>query len=372
MKIAIIRQRYSPHGGAEKFISRALAALSSDEVQVSLIARDWEAVERIDFHRCDPFYIGRIWRDWGFAKHACQALTSLEIDLVQSHERIGCCDIYRAGDGVHREWLKQRSRVLSRPKKLAQTLSPYHHYLKSAEKKLFEGTRLRAVICNSKMVKKEIQHYFQISNEKLHVIYSGVDVKRYHPELKHYRSEFRSLHHIPQDATLYAFVGSGFFRKGLEQVLKAMACLDQRCYLIIAGYDKQQKYYEKLANRLGLEKRTLFLGSVKDVKPCYGAADVFVLPTLYDPFPNAVLEAFATGLPVITSEKSGAAEVIEQGHNGYVCDALDVTSLTHYMCSLQDRKLAYNMGEQARRTAEKFEMNHMVNKLTQLYQRLEQ
>ncbi len=372
MKIAIVRQRFSPHGGAEKFVSRALAALSVEQVQVSLIARDWEAVDKIDFYPCDPFYLGRLWRDWGFAKHTCRELESLKIDLVQSHERLVCCDIYRAGDGVHREWLLQKSQVLSPLQKLAQVLSPYHNYLQWTEKRMFEGSQLQAVICNSNMVKKEIQQYFQIADDKLHVIYSGVDTQQYHPDLKQYRHEFRNLYHIPQDATLYAFIGSGFLRKGLKPILQAMARLDQNSHLIVAGYDKQQARYRALADSLGIGARIRFLGSVEDVKPCYGAADVFVLPTLYDPFPNAVLEAFAAGLPVITSKKSGAAEVIKQGENGYVCDALDVSALTQHMQSLHDRKHAASMGIQARRTAENFEMDYMVHKLTELYQNLNQ
>ena len=68
--------------------------------------------------RCEPFYIGRVWRDWGFARSVCAALKTHAYDLVQSHERVACCDVYRAGDGVHRQWLAYRARAagpLARP-----------------------------------------------------------------------------------------------------------------------------------------------------------------------------------------------------------------------------------------------------------------
>ena len=372
MKIAIVRQRYSPHGGAEKFVSRALSALCTDQLAVSLLARKWESVGGVDFVPCDPFYLGRIWRDWSFARRVCHTVAEMDVDLVQSHERIECCDLYRAGDGVHMEWLKQKSRALRGLEKSFHAISPYHHYVKRAEKKMFESPSLRAVICNSEMVKKEISQYFQIAEEKLHVIYSGVDKQQFSPDLKKYRKNLRTELDIPQSATLFAFVGSGFFRKGLQQVLQAMVALDKNNFLVVAGYDKKLSQYQAMAKRLGIADRIRFLGSVNDVKPCYGAADAFILPTLYDPFPNAVLEAFAVGLPVITSEKSGAAEVIRQGENGYVCDALDIKSLSLFMHKLNDVHHRAEMGKQARETADQFDMNQMVQRLTELYQQLNQ
>jgi UDP-glucose:(heptosyl)LPS alpha-1,3-glucosyltransferase len=61
--------------------------------------------------------------------------------------------------------------------------------------------------------------------------------------------------------------------------------------------------------------------------PFYQMADGLLLPTLYDPFPNVILEAMACGLPVITTTGCGGAEFIVQGSNGYVCDALDIPAL---------------------------------------------
>jgi len=161
VKIAIIRQRYNPYGGAERFVSRALAALSQQRaVTLHLIARKWEPIDGIQFHACNPFYLGRLTRDLGFALSACNIAQKLDVDLVQSHERLCCCDIYRAGDGVHREWLRQRSRRLNGLTRWLLQTNPYHLYIKFAERKMFESRRLRAVICNSEMVKSEILGHF--------------------------------------------------------------------------------------------------------------------------------------------------------------------------------------------------------------------
>ena len=92
----------------------------------------------------------------------------------------------------------------------------------------------------------------------------------------------------------------------------------------------------------------LLLGPQDETKPFYGAADAFVLPTLYDPCPNAALEAMACGLPVITSTKCGAAELVLEHDAGFVCPARDIEALAGHMNALIDPELRGAMGARAR------------------------
>ena len=367
LKLALIRQRYAHDGGAERFVSRALEALRSRDVRLTLITREWRGGEGFEVITCNPFYIGRLWRDWSFARAVCRRLEKESFDLVQSHERISCCDVYRAGDGVHREWLRQRARTQGALGRLATALNPYHYYVKAAEKRLFGSARLKAVICNSKMIKDEIRNYFGIAEEKLHVIYSGVDTRVFHPDLKRHRAAVRAQYVVPEDATLFLFVGSGFARKGVSTLLEAMARLSAGTYLLVVGHDKNLENYRARAQRLGLGSRVRFAGRQGDVKPFYGAADGLVLPTLYDPFPNVALEAMASGVPVITSSKCGAAELIRDGENGFVCDALDSIALSERMRLLTDREKAERIGKAARDTVAGLHLETMSDKLLELY-----
>src|SRR5262245_51830446 len=148
MRVAVVRQRYSPQGGAERFIERALAALAGRGVAVTVLAREWTG-DPGNVVRCDPFYVGRVWRDWSFALAVCREVTRQSFDVVQSHERIACCDIYRAGDGVHAQWLHNRAAALGALARVGLALNPYRRYVLAAERRLFASPRLRAVICNS-------------------------------------------------------------------------------------------------------------------------------------------------------------------------------------------------------------------------------
>lgn len=375
MKIAVVRQRYNPYGGAERFVERALGALVQEGAEVTLITRSWEGAEIREGYTqliCNPKASGRVARDRSFARCAQEAMASGGYDITQSHERIPGCMIFRAGDGVHAAWLDHLRRVRGPLGRFGLTINPYHRYILAAEREMFAHPDLRAIICNSRMVRDEIVRYYGVPEEKLHVIYNGVDLDAFHPGLAgEHRQVVRREHGIAEETPLFLFVGNGFERKGVPQLLRAFATMRNKdARLAIVGGDKKMTTMQKLAGRLGLGERVLFAGPQKNVKPWYGAADAFVLPTLYDPFPNAALEAMACGLPVLTSSTCGAAELIETGLDGYVCDALDVATMTARL-----DQLANAQPRAADRTANSkridgFSLEKMAGRLAALYHSL--
>ncbi|HZV53748.1 MAG TPA: glycosyltransferase family 4 protein [Rhodocyclaceae bacterium] len=336
MKLALVRQQYTPFGGAERFVERALAALRAQGTDVTIIARNWHDEAGHGFLRCNPFFLGRTWRDAGFAHCVQRIIGSGRFDLVQSHERIPGCHVYRAGDGVHATWLELRAKARGGMTKLATALLPWHRYTQTAETALFRHPDLRAVICNSRMVRDDIADRFGVATEKLHVIYNGVDLDDFHPRLREvHRGEVRQMLGISDSSPVILFVGSGFERKGIPTLLHALARMKHRdALLLIVGRDRKEKDMRLLANKLGVADRVHFLGGRKDVRPFYGAADCFALPTIYDPMPNAALEALACGLPVVTSSTCGAAELLQPGENGFVCEAMDRERLAEHLDTL--------------------------------------
>ncbi|MBL4885253.1 MAG: glycosyltransferase family 4 protein [Planctomycetaceae bacterium] len=367
-RVAMIRQKFRFDGGGERIVSRMKSILEKQGHEVSLITRKWqESSDSVIC--CDPPKYTRVLRESLFAKQALQAAAYHKFDLVQSHERIPGCSVFRAGDGVHASWLEQRSRTLNWFSRQSIAISSYHRYVLQAEKELFEHPRLRAVICNSRMVQQEISDRFSIDPTKLKLIYNGVDTDLFHPDLKKHRSVIRQQLNIPESAPLFLFVGSGFERKGVHRLLRAIQKVPD-AYAVVVGRDKSMKRTNRLARDLGIADRVRLVGAQNEVGPYYGAADAFVLPTLYDPFPNSVMEAMASGLAVITSTKCGGAELIQNGENGFVCDALDLAGLVEAMQQLSSKQSAEQMGLNARNTIEPYTLKAMNDQLIALYHEL--
>lgn len=377
VKLALVRQRYNPFGGAERFVERALDALSEQGADITLITRSWQGAPKAGFRQiiCDPptnWLAGRAGRDKTFSSCVQKTMATGNFDLVQSHERVPGCSIFRAGDGVHAAWLAHRERFLPRWRRLAQNFSSYHRYVLAAEEAMFAHSALRAVICNSHMVADEIAQYYGVDRSKLHVIYNGVDTDDFHPRLAAlHRATVRKSLDISDTTPLLLYVGSGYERKGVPQLLRAfVGAARSGAHLVVVGADRQLNATRRLAERLGISDNTHFLGPVKDVRPYYGVADAFVLPTLYDPCPNAALEAMACGLPILSGVACGAREWVVQGANGLVVDPLSSSDLSLALDELIVLAMEPRAHVLARQSVEGLHLAAMSSRLLELYRSL--
>lgn len=369
-RLAIVRQKYRPDGGAERFVSRALMALGNQNLELNVITREWQGERQDDWHIhiCNPAKWGRISRERGFANAARALWQEQQFDIVQSHERIAGCDIYRAGDGVHQRWLQQRSRILPHWRAKMLMHDRYHRYVMRAEREMYQSPELKAVICNAEMIKREIVEDFAVDAKKIHVIYNSIDSSRFIPAESAQRAALRQQYGLPAGATVFCFVGSGFERKGLAAAIESIA--GTPAYLIVIGQDKAEKRYQALAQSLGCKEQIRFMGMQKETLPFYQLSDGLLLPTLYDPFPNVILEAMACGLPVITSDSCGGAEFIEQGSNGFFCDALDIGRLREAVMAIPSLEKSNDMGMKARDKVKDSTPGKLSSQLISLYQNI--
>lgn len=367
--LGFVRQRYTPFGGAERFLERAMDALAERGVQLRMYTRSWPQARagRIEPVICNPYYFGGVWRDAGFARAVRRALARDRPDLVQTHERIAGCDIFRAGDGVHRVWLAQRLSAGGAAERLAIEANPHHRYLLGAEAKVFADPSLKAVICISRMVKGDIREHFPFPEEKLHVIYNAVDPREFNPGVREHRAATRAQLGIANKDVVFLLVGSGYARKGVPVALRSLARLPARARLVVVGRDKNPARYEALARRAGVRDRVIFAGPQQDPRPFLGAADAFVLPTLYDPLSNAVLEALACGLPVVTSRRCGAGELVVEHDAGWVCDTNDNAELAAHMERLLDDNARADVAARAVGAVAALTPDAMTSRLLSLY-----
>ncbi len=322
MRVGLVRRGYSPSGGAERYLKRLGKALVDEEHQAVLFSSpEWPAAEW-SFGDLIPI-VGR--SPLAFANKLERINPMNHCDVLYSLERVHRCDIYRAGDGVHKSWLQRRKRFEAPWRAYSRSLNRKHDELLSLERGLMADQQAGTIIVNSDMVRNEIVQHYGYPIERIRTVYNGVPMhsfQRSPAAAKRVREEFL----LTDKDLLVLFAGSGWSRKGLKFAIKAVSNFSrqQRTILLVAGRGKSWRYASRVAH---------FMGEVTNMTPLLEAADVFMLPTTYDPFSNACLEAMAYGLPVITTRANGFHEIIEHKVDGWVVD--DATQIDALVAGLE-------------------------------------
>ena len=305
LNIGLVRRGFSSGGGAEAYLKRLAAGIAGAGHRVSLFsASEWPAEE---------WRFGQIERvkaagPIAFADEI-EKVARDKCDLLFSMERIWRCDLYRAGDGVHRAWLNRRDQLGGPFQKLGRLFNRKHSAALALEKSLFADRGARRVIANSAMVKNEIVDFYGYPADEIHVVYNGVPLEMFRGDEQ--RDRIRADLALEKDDIAVLFAGSGWERKGLRFAIDAVETLGGKLKLLVAGRGESGKFPAS---------RARFLGVAGDMPSLYRAADIFLLPTIYDPFSNACLEALAAGLPVITTKANGFSEIMESGRHGTVVE----------------------------------------------------
>ena len=306
-----MRRGFSATGGAEAYLKRLARGITDAGHGAHLFttsawpAKEWPAGEITLLRGESPLR---------FADELERTRAASGCDLVMSLERIWSCDVYRAGDGVHRAWLDRRAKIGGWRRRVAHALSRKHLATLRLEQALFGRRAAGRVIANSHMVKTEIVATYRYPAEHIDVVQNGVPVELFRSSPDE-RAAARADLGLAADELAVLFVGSGWERKGLRFAIEAVeAAAEGKMRLLVAGRGNDALYKSPVAQ---------FLGSVSALPPVYAAADVFLLPTIYDPFSNASLEALASGLPVVTTRANGFAEIMRDGVDGSVVERPD-------------------------------------------------
>jgi UDP-glucose:(heptosyl)LPS alpha-1,3-glucosyltransferase len=316
LKIAFVRRGYSPTGGAEAYLKRLARGVIEAGHHVQLIATNewpqnqWPYGSLVRLHALSVM---------GFANELDQVRQQLDCDVLFSLERVWSCDVYRAGDGVHRAWLERRGRFDLPLKQFLRALNRKHRDLLQLEESLFAKRKAARIIVASQMVKNEVVDLYGYPADNVDIVRNGVplDTFRFDPAL---REKARDELKLKPDRIALLFAGSGWQRKGLVFAIQAMAlCKSREMRMLVAGRGNARPY-KTTRVRFWREEPVQFLGEVADLTPLYAAADILILPTIYDPFSNACLEALACGLPVITTRANGFGEIIEDSIHGSIVD----------------------------------------------------
>jgi UDP-glucose:(heptosyl)LPS alpha-1,3-glucosyltransferase len=278
-----------------------------------LLTEDWDcAPEGVHVHRVEKCGI-RANRTAFFADEVERKLSGLKLDCVLSLERTRRQTVFRAGDGVYGAWLEERKRHATWWRRPFTGRGRFDSEVIRCEDEAYCSTNTGSIIVNSEMVRRDILRFYKFPPERIHLIRNGVDS---HRMASVDREEARDYFGISAREFVICFVGSGWERKGLRYVMQAVKRVSRgrNVRLLVAGKGRRPIF---------AEKNVTFLGPVERIEMVYGASDLLVTLPIYEPSANVVSEALCAGLPVVTSRRNGAAELIAEGQNGSVVEFAD-------------------------------------------------
>jgi glycosyltransferase involved in cell wall biosynthesis len=287
-----------------------------------------------------------------------------EIDLIQACGAVtGAATDVNTVHFVHNGWL--RSPV--HPIRLNQGAYGPYQWLYTVlnalwEKEAFRHTKV--VVAVSEKIKKELLE-IGVPKERIRVILNGADLKEFSPG-----SSERSQLGLPEVVTLALFVGDiRSPRKNLDTVLHALVQVPE-LHLAVAG-STERSPYPFLATKLGLDERVHFLGYRRDVSEIMKAVDLFVFPSRYEACTLVLLEAMASGLPVITAVTAGGAEIVTPDCGVVLADSEDNQALAEALIRLSnDHHLRSQMGQAARAIAEQHSWSSKAQSYIDLFEEL--
>jgi glycosyltransferase involved in cell wall biosynthesis len=235
--------------------------------------------------------------------------------------------------------------------------------------------RARKIIAVSNFTKWELTNYYKIPESKIKVIHNGVDINKFKPA-EDKRKVKAELGFNPDDIAIVS-VGRLYARKGLFTLIQSMPAVIKRfpnAKFIISGKGQSDEMKKLIAHaeKIGVKNNIIFTGYYPDKKlpKLYQAADVFAFSTFYEHHPFAVLEALATGLPVVTTTVGGIPETIESGKNGFLVEPFNETQFAdRILYLLEHPAFAAEMGALARKTVvEQLDWRIVVKEAMKVYE----
>ncbi|MFP4026961.1 MAG: glycosyltransferase family 4 protein [Candidatus Brocadiia bacterium] len=360
MDLTIACKYFSPRGGAQTFLFNFVHYLLEHNHRVKVLAMEIKGkMEGVEAEIIPMPLVTKTFRDVVFARATRKALQQDKHDLSFGEQKTWGADVVRPGGGVHKEYISQviksyPSAPMRALRSITKRLSLKERLNLHIERKLYADPELRCVIANSPLLQRHlVKHYHHLA-DRIEVVYNGADPERFSPKLRTHRDEIRRQHNIPENALLNIFVAYDVRRKGLDTTLRALSILkkkDTSCPIRLLVVGKKKSWAVRLAKQLDVSALTSFTG-LQDPEPYYGASDVLVLPSYFDPCANVTLEALSCGLPVITSVENGAYELLTPQIDGfYVDDPADAAQLAGFIEYFTDEAKLRRSSEAARERA---------------------
>ena len=330
MQIPLTFPSCNRRGGVERILVECANFLAARQHDVSVLSADFDPdvldprvrQERVPvrFHRSIP-------RLESYRRHAAAMLSNLfghGPNIAPAHAAFGVTSPPGGilwVQAVHAEWLKIARSARNFSGRLAQRLNPFHPYILHRERAYYGKRQYRHLLALTPRVKQELIEHYAVPDTDITLLPNGYNPAEFHPARRTTdREPLRAKLGLRPDDKLLLFVANELERKGFFPLIHALAALKEpQVHLAAVGRFSLEPHRD-LIRKLGLEKQIHAPGPTANVAPWYAAADLFVLPTYYEAWGLVIVEALATGLPVLTSRLAGAAVAVNEPTTGLLLD----------------------------------------------------
>jgi len=365
MRIALLTRRFDPHGGGtERDLIVSAECLRAGGHHVTILAGEVRRPSQdFEVHQIGGIAPGRTAALLSFAYRAPVAARRDGADMVLSFARTIGADVMRSGGSAHVSYLRAARQWRGALQWSAMQASPYHRAQMFIERRGFGSSQLKMAIAVSNLVRDDLIAQFHLPARKVVTLYNGVDLDRFTPPRDDSAARYlRSSLGLYDAGPMVAFIGNGFARKGLRFLIEAWPKVAHGAHLLVVGADRKSRWYQHEATRLGVGTRVHFVGAMPDVTQLLHGVNAVALPSLFEPFGNVVMEAMASGAPVLSSVQSGASELLPESMQRFVVrDPTDPLEIAQKMNALLDAD--GELRSLARATAENYTWQGYAEKL---------
>jgi len=378
MRIALVIGNYDAYGGgAERWTDQHARMLLERGHDVHLVARHFRGAPDGAITHVIEAGNRKYRRRIRFARQAEALLRTLNVDIVHDMGDGWYADVIQPHHGTRRgnfhHGNQNRSATLQAVRWFFSKWVPRYLEFEAVERRQYENASTSICVAVSNMIREHLQRYYRVPDDRLRVIYNGVDTERFQPdESNTERKRVREALGL-EDRTLFLIVAHNFKLKGVDTAMRACAELNRRddsVGLVVVGNGPIGRY-GTFARALGCAHAIRFVGDQPDSRPYYQAADVFVLPTQYDPCSLVVLEAMASGLPVITTMMNGVHELMQNGREGLIMnDYYDHLELAECIRTYMDESVRKRTAQSARNLAERQSSQRVFERYINIYEQV--
>lgn len=361
MHVALVVHDFSPNFGQGRYSVEIVRRLAS-RCSFTIFANTFGVppIKGVEFCKIPAFRKHALTSVFSFLPFAEAAVRRTRPDLVHA-QGITCwnADIITA-HMCHAAKAKAYSKSDSRARWFMRVIIPL-------ERAYYRQRRARHVIAISRVFEREIQTEYGWKKPST-VIYHGTDTKVFRPALDaRERLGLRRRFQISESAWCWLFMGEAI--KGLRQSITALKAYPGARLLVVSRSDLT--LYRRQAEADGVADRVIFHGFEPRPEEAFRAADVFIYPSDYDPFGMVATEAMATGLPVILGQEIGAAELVQHGRNGFLCDPGDEATIQQALKTTSgDPAAALELGRQGRETIGGISWDHCADQTFAVYEKV--